>query len=80
MGISNLVSTFNPEVIVLGGGVFGPGLRFLEEIKKEADFWSQPISARMYQLKGSALGGDAGVIGAAYAALLLLDKHGNEYL
>jgi glucokinase len=68
MAIANLVSLFNPEKIILGGGVFGPAISLIPAIKKEAARWAQPISARQYVLQGSALGGDAGVYGAAYLA------------
>jgi len=33
MATANLVSLFNPEKIIFGGGVFGPASRFLEEIR-----------------------------------------------
>jgi glucokinase len=69
MAIANLVSLFNPEKIILGGGVFGPGLALLEEIKGEVLKWAQPISVQNYTLEGSALGGDAGAYGAGFLAL-----------
>src|SRR5690242_3012308 len=36
MAAANLVSLFNPEVIVFGGGVFGPAARFIDRIRDEA--------------------------------------------
>lgn len=69
MAIANLVSIFNPEKIILGGGVFGPALEFLPRIRAEAEKWGQPISIQQYTLEGSALGDAAGVYGAAYLAL-----------
>jgi glucokinase len=74
MAVANLVSLFNPEKIILGGGVFGPALQFLPEIKKEAENWAQPISIHQYSLEGSGLGEDAGVYGAAYLALKNIAK------
>lgn len=68
MAIANLVSIFNPEKIILGGGVFGPGLQFLPRIKAEAEKWAQPVSVYQYRLEGSALGDAAGVYGAGYLA------------
>lgn len=69
MAVANLVSLFNPEKIIFGGGVFGPALKFLDEIYKEAKKWSQPISIQQVKLEGSALGNDAGLYGAARLAL-----------
>jgi glucokinase len=69
MAVANLISLFNPEVIILGGGVFGPALRFIDDISKESSRWAQPVSSRQVRITGSALGGDAGVTGAGYMAL-----------
>jgi glucokinase len=69
MTVANLVSLFNPEKIIFGGGVFGPALRFLDDIYKESLKWAQPISIKQVKLSGSELGNDAGLIGAGYLAL-----------
>ena len=66
---ANIVSLFNPEKILFGGGVFGPARRFLEEIKREAARWAQPISMRLVSIEASALGNDAPLYGAADLAL-----------
>jgi len=69
MATANLVSLFNPEKIIFGGGVFGPALQFLDAIYDEARKWAQPISIGQVQLLGSALGSEAGLYGAGYLAL-----------
>ncbi len=69
MAVANLVSIFNPEKIIFGGGVFGPALRFLDEIRDEAKKWAQPISMKQVQLEASQLGGDAGLAGAGFLVL-----------
>ncbi len=69
MAVANLVSLFNPETIIFGGGVFGPALKFLDAIYDEAKKWAQPISILQVELQGSALGTEAGLYGAAYLAL-----------
>lgn len=66
--VANYVSLFNPEVIVFGGGVFGPAASLLDEIYAEALRWAQPISIRQVKLHASALGSDAGLFGAAAVA------------
>ena len=69
MAVANLVSLFNPEKIIFGGGVFGPALKFLDAIYDEAKKWAQPISMQQVKLEGAALGNEAGLYGAAYLAL-----------
>ncbi len=69
MCVANLVSIFNPEKIIFGGGVFGPGCQFLNKIYYEARKWAQPIAINQVKLEGSALGSDSGLIGAAYLAI-----------
>jgi len=69
MAVANLVSLFNPEKIIFGGGVFGPALKFLDAIYAEAKKWAQPISIQQVKLEGAALGNEAGLYGAAFLAL-----------
>ena len=69
MAAANLVSTFNPEIIVFGGGVFGPAAKYLDDIAAEARKWAQPISMRQVRFQKSQLGGDAGLIGAGRLGL-----------
>ncbi len=69
MTVANLVSLFNPEKIIFGGGVFGPALRFLDDIYKEALKWAQPVSIKHVTLEGSALGAEAALYGAAFLPL-----------
>jgi glucokinase len=69
MAIANLVSLFNPEKIIMGGGVFGPGIKLLPAIREEAVKWAQPVSIHQMTLDVSGLEGDAGVYGAGFLAL-----------
>lgn len=62
---ANLVSLFNPEIIIFGGGVFGPAIRLIPDIYDEAVKWAQPVSIRQVQLKATALGSEAALYGAA---------------
>jgi glucokinase len=68
MAIANLISLFNPQKIILGGGVFGPAVKFIPGIKKEAMKWAQPVSMQHVTIETSALGTHAGLYGAAYIA------------
>jgi glucokinase len=69
MAVANLVSLFNPEMIILGGGVFESAARFTPRIRAEATKWAQPISIGQVKIETSALGADAGLYGAARLAL-----------
>lgn len=70
MAAANLVSLFNPEKIIFGGGVFGPATGMLEAIAEEAQRWAQPISIRQVKFEASQLGSDAGLYGAGHMALV----------
>ena len=69
MAVANLISLFNPEKIIIGGGIFGPGIPLIPKIKKEAAKWSQPVSINQVSIDASGLSGNAGVYGAGFLAL-----------
>ena len=69
MAIANLVSIFNPQKIIMGGGVFGPAIKFIPHIYEEAKKWAQPISITQVSIVPSELGNNAGLYGAGYLAL-----------
>jgi glucokinase len=75
MAAANLVSIFNPEKVIFGGGVFGPAARFISQIKEEASRWGQPVSMKQVTFEASALGGDAAIYGAARIALGKISTH-----
>jgi len=70
MAAANLVSLFNPEIIIFGGGIFGPAIQLLDRIKAEAKRWAQPIAIEQVRFLSSELGTDAGLYGAGQLALL----------
>jgi glucokinase len=69
MAAANLVSVFNPELIVFGGGVFGPAARFIDRIREEATRWAQPIAIEEVRFVATALGSDAQLYGAGRLAM-----------
>jgi len=69
MAAANLVSLFNPEMIVFGGGIFGPATKFLDRINAEARRWAQPIAIDQVRFVASELGSDAGLFGAGRLAM-----------
>jgi glucokinase len=68
IGVANIVSLVNPEVVILGGGVGMQSDLILEPVRRVVRDQAQPISGRSVQVKVSQLGEDAGLLGAAYAA------------
>ena len=69
MAVANLVSLFNPEKIIFGGGVFGPATKFIPMIYQEAKKWAQPISITQITIEPSALKDDSALYGAGFLAL-----------
>lgn len=68
MAVANVVSLFDPEIVVLGGGLFGPAAAELDRIIAEAKRWAQPISFARVAVKVSELGPDAALIGSGELA------------
>lgn len=68
MAVANFVSLFDPEKIIMGGGVFGPALQWLDRIKAEAARWAQPVSMGLVEVVPSVLGDKAGLYGAGLLA------------
>lgn len=69
VGISNVMNVLNPDAVVVGGGVMGAGdllLGPLRDFVRELTFDVQYRDARIV---AAALGGEAGIVGAAGIAL-----------
>ena len=67
--LANLVSIFNPEMIILGGGVFGPAIQFIDEIYKRSKQWAQPVAIMNVKFTSSGLGSKAPLLGVAKLTL-----------
>jgi glucokinase len=76
MAVANLVSLFNPEVVVLGGGLFGPAARLLDRIVAEARRWAQPVSIQRVAIRVTDLGPEACLYGTGQLALAALRPAG----
>ncbi|HEX3661440.1 MAG TPA: ROK family protein [Acidobacteriaceae bacterium] len=68
LALANLVSTLNPEIIVLGGGVADAGDLILKTARQTMIRWGQPIAVRQVRLELSQLGNAASLLGAARLA------------
>jgi len=70
IGIANIVSLLNPEVVILGGGVGIQSDLLLAPIREVVRDIAQPMSARAAQVVIAQLAEDAGLLGAARGMLL----------
>jgi len=70
LGIANIISLINPEMVILGGGIGTQCDFLLPRIRQVVERWAQPISAGSAVITVSRLGADAGLLGAAYSAIL----------
>src|ERR1041385_4898707 len=70
MGIANIISILNPQVVVLGGGLMNAGEYLLERIRQQTKLWAQPLAAEQCRIELTRLGDDAGLMGAARLVFL----------
>lgn len=70
MGVANIVSMLNPQMVVLGGGLMQAGELWLEPIRHGVADWAQPLAAKQVKIELTQLGENAGLLGAARLALL----------
>jgi glucokinase len=66
--VANIISMFDPEVIIIGGGMAGALDLYVEQLNAVARQWAQPLAARQTRIKASQLRGDANLVGAARLA------------
>ncbi len=69
IGIANLINIFNPEMIVIGGRVKDAWSLFINATLEEIKRRSFEVPAGRTRIVPSQLGDDAGIVGAAAAAL-----------
>ena len=65
----NLVNIFNPEVIIIGGGVAKMGDLLLNPARQVVKERAFKLSAQAARIVPAQLGDDSGLIGAAAFAL-----------
>jgi glucokinase len=78
VGIANFVNIFNPQLVLIGGGVVQIGDWYLERVKEEVHKRAFDIPARRAQILQVALGQDAGAIGAAALAFDSLNSSNTD--
>jgi len=68
IGLVNLVNIFNPEMIIIGGGLAKMGDLLLEPARRVVRERAFQLSARLVRIVPAQLGDDAAVLGAAIFA------------
>jgi glucokinase len=68
VGIASLVNIFNPEVVVIGGGVVGAGEMLLGPLREEMLARALSPSKELVRVSAAAFGAESGMIGAALLA------------
>ncbi len=74
LGLAHIISLINPEMVILGGGIGTQCEFLLPQIREVVKRWAQPISAKSVSISTSKLGADAGLLGAAYSAMLRMQS------
>ena len=68
IGLANLVNIFNPEMIIIGGGIAKMGDPLLNPARQAVRERAFQLAAQAVQVVPAQLGDDAGVLGAAVFA------------
>ncbi|MGL5477693.1 MAG: ROK family protein [Clostridium sp.] len=74
IGIANAVSIFDPEMIVIGGGVTQAGDIVFDKVREVVNKRCFTAMAESTKILPAGLGTDAGVVGAVALALLEMDN------
>lgn len=74
VGIGSLVNVFNPETVVIGGGVADGWDMFISHVREQVSARAFPIPARRAQVVRAECGDDAGLLGAAHIAFAGAEK------
>ncbi|MGA8502597.1 MAG: ROK family protein [Candidatus Sulfotelmatobacter sp.] len=79
-GIANMVSLFDPEIVIIGGGMAGAADLYLDSLRAAMLERAQPLAAKKVKLVVSKLGDRANLFGCARLAWQSLEtrKPGKE--
>ncbi len=74
VAIGSLVNIFNPQLVVLGGGIANAGEFLLNPVFERSKDYVLPTMLGTYQIRLSELGKDAGILGAASIVIERMKK------
>jgi len=69
IGIANLINAFNPEMVIIGGGLSNMRELIVSPVKKEFKKYALSLPAKSVRIVRAKLGTKAGVLGAAALCL-----------
>lgn len=75
IGIANLVQLFNPEIVIIGGGISQAGDLLFSTIRRAANWRGTMVPVKTVDIVPAALGDDAGIFGGA---VLVFDELKNK--
>ncbi|MDI6893518.1 MAG: ROK family protein [Bacillota bacterium] len=75
-GVVSAVHAFNPDVVVVGGGLAAAGDLLFAPLRRLVREQGMPYLVRDLEIRPAALGRDAGVVGAAVLVRDRLGRHG----
>ena len=79
VGLANLINVFNPEMIVIGGGLSNMGERLFKPAHEVVEERAFNRAYRTVRFVKAALGRDSGVLGAAAFAFDEMKRAGSEH-
>ncbi len=68
-GVVSMVNIFEPEILIIGGGISAEGEYLMAPIRKHVAEFAYSKGLPQTELRVASLGNDAGIIGAAMAVL-----------
>ena len=69
IGLSSIVNTFNPEIIVIGGGIAKSGRLLLDSIRATVKNRAMSVFTKDLKIRKAKFIADAGTVGAAALAI-----------
>lgn len=68
--VASFINAFDPEIVIIGGGIAQAGAALFDPLRKELDRFEWRPMGHQVQVIPAALGEKAGAIGAAYYSIL----------
>lgn len=78
VSVANIVSLFDPEVVIIGGGMAGAADLYLDSLRCAMLAKAQPLAARQVKLAVSKLGERANLLGCARLAWQSVENRENR--
>lgn len=74
IGITNLIQLYNPEVVIVGGGISQAGDLLFGPIRRTVNWRARMVPAATAKILPAALGDDAGIYGGAVLVFMAVEK------